>query len=145
MPGLNSGRRSRLFRAVHAEAAKRGMDHDQLRDLCRASYLIHSMADMSDADLLALYKGWTGKTLRTKRAALPKKGEAAASNQDQMISGAELEALEAEFAKRGMGREAKSNFIRRQIGGRDTIRTRRDFARVFHGVRAMNRREGLSA
>jgi hypothetical protein len=121
------------------------MDHDALREACKNAYDIHSLADMSEPDLMALYQGWTGKTLRRKRAALPKKGDAAEGAVDQMISGEELTALDAEFAKRSFGREARTNFIRRQLQGRDTIRTRRDFAKVFHGVRAMNRREGLSA
>jgi hypothetical protein len=131
-----------LFRGLHAEAAKRGLDHDGLRDVCRQSYGVHSMGEVSDADLVKLYKSFTGKGLRT-RARLPKRGEARDKAVEQMVSGEDLTALDSEFAKRSMGADARRNFVRRQLRGRDRIVTRRDYARVFHGLRAMNRREGL--
>ena len=68
--GTKNGYRNRLFRAVHAEALKRRLDHDGLRDLCREKHGVHSMAEMSDSQLLGLYREWTGHTLRTK-AKLP--------------------------------------------------------------------------
>jgi len=141
--GPKSGFRTRLFRAVHVEGAKRGLDHDGLRAMALEHFGVHSMADLKDEQLVAMYKGWTGKGLK-RTAKLPRAGEAAAAGAAQMVSADELEAFEMECAKRGWGVETKRNFVRRQLGGRDVIRTRRDFARVFAGVRAMNRREATA-
>lgn len=141
--GPRSGLRTRLFRAIHAEAVKRRMDHDALHDLCVSGFRVHSMSELTDEQLTSLYKGWTGHGIRTK-AKLPKKGEAERAPEVQMVSGEDLIRLDQEFAKRGMGAEGKRNFVRRQLGGREVIRTRRDYARVFNGVRAMNRREKLA-
>lgn len=143
MPGRMSGFRGRLFSAVHAEAQKRGMDHDALRAMCHAQYGVHSMSEMTEANLLKIYYGWTGKSLRRK-AKLPRRGEAAKQPQGeiQIASAEELITLDAEFAKRGLGQEGRENFIRRQLGGRGIVRTRRDFCSVLGGLRAMNKRDG---
>ena len=142
MPGRISGFRGRLFKGLHAEAIKRGVDHDGLRRICRESYGVHSMSEVSDSDLVALYKSFTGKTLK-RRSPLPRRGESCGQLVEQMVSGEDLVSLDAEFAKRSMGADARQSFVRRQLGGRDKIVSRRDFARVFHGLRAMSRREGL--
>jgi hypothetical protein len=131
--------RAKLFRALHAEASKRGMDHDGLRDACRERYSVHSMGDLSDAQLEALYRGWTGHGLKRK-SPLPKRGYA--RGQDvEMVSAEDIDLLGRAFAARGWGKETQTAFIRRQLNGRAEIRTRRDFWRVFSGVRAMNRRD----
>jgi hypothetical protein len=141
MPGPHSAFRGRLFKAVHAEAAKRDMDHDALRDLCHRSYGVRFMSEMTDADLLKLYRSFTGKSLKRK-AQLPRRGELDEAG-ERLISGEELVALDAEFARRALGPEARQNFVRRQLKGRDEIRTRSDFVRVWNGIRAMNRRDGV--
>lgn len=108
------------------------------------NYGVHSMSEMSEINLMKIYHGWTGKGLR-RRARLPKRGEAAARpGEIQMASGEELVGLDSEFAKRELGEEGRENFIRRQLGGRLTVRTRRDFVKVLGGLRAMNRRDGLT-
>ena len=139
MPGLQSGFRGRIFKAVHAEALKRKIDHDGLHNLCVERFKVHSMSDVTDGQLLSIYREWTGKTLRN-RAKLPSR--AWKSEGIQMISGEELITLAQEFAKRGLGAEGQRNFIRRQLDGRDQIRTRKEFARVLGGIRAMNKRDG---
>jgi hypothetical protein len=59
-----------------------------------------------------------------------------------MVSGEDLELLGRAFANRGWSEDTQRNFIRRQLGrGREQIRTRADFHRVFSGVRAMSKRE----
>lgn len=143
MAGRQSAFRGRLFKGVHAEAAKRGLDHDGLRDLCHRSYGVRSMSEISDSDLMSLYKSFTGKGLR-RRARLPQRGEAAANpGVETIITGEELLELDREFAKRSMGEDSRRNFVRRQLRGRDRIVSRRDYSRVLGGLRAMNRREGL--
>lgn len=132
--------RARLMRAIHAEGKRRKLDHDALHDLVEARFGVRSMAAMKTEDLLALYKGWTGHGLRS-RAAKPARGEAATSRL-RMVSSEEMISLEMEFAKRGLGDEGKRNFVRRQLRGRDQVRTRGDWTRVMAPLRAMNRREG---
>jgi hypothetical protein len=78
-----------------------------------------------------------------RRAELPRRGDAAKGTGERMVSGDELMEFERQCAKRNWGEETRRNFLRRQLDGRDRIRTRRDFARAYNGVRAMNRREGL--
>lgn len=133
--------RSKLFRAVHAEAAKRGLDHDGLRDVCREQFGVHSMGELTEQQLEGLYRNWTGHKLRRKRTtALPKRGYAQGRD-IELVSGDDLETLGNAFAIRGWGKDTQRAFIRRQLGGREEIRTKRDFWRVFNGVRAMNRRD----
>jgi hypothetical protein len=107
--------------------------------MCRQNFGAHSMADLTDADLVKIYKGWTGRGFK-RAGKLPRRGEGQQGGAAVMITGDELMALDAAFAERGIGQEGRSNFIRRQLQGRDVIRTRRDFARVFGGLRAMSRR-----
>src|SRR5580704_8717419 len=91
--GPKAGMRARLFRGIHAEAAKRKMDHDALHDMCVREYGVASMHAMSDQQLVMLYKGWTGKGLRT-RSGLPRKGEAADARVVEMVTGEDLTRLE---------------------------------------------------
>lgn len=131
--------KARLFRAVHAEGTKHGLDHDAIHDLCRERFQVHSMSEMTEGQLAALYHGWTGHGLRRKNP-LPRRGYA--RGQDvELVSAEDIETLGRAFAARGWGKETQTAFIRRQLQGRAEIRTRRDFWRVFSGVRAMNRRE----
>jgi hypothetical protein len=140
MAGAKSAFRTRLFRAIHAEAPKRGFDHDGLHDMCTERFGVHSMSQLSDDQLLAIYRGWTGKTLK-RRASLADPGWK--QEPDAMVSGEELTVLDQEFAKRGLGHEGRRNFVRRQLRGRESIRSRKDYVRVLHGIRAMNARENL--
>lgn len=127
--------------ALHAEAAKRGLDHEGLRDVCRMRFSVESMTALSEGQLKTLYRDWTGRNFVTKRTTpLPKRGYAS-SKDLEMVSAEDLETLERAFAARQWGPETKRNFIRRQLGGREQIKTRRDFQKVFSGVRAMNRRD----
>lgn len=132
--------RARLFQALHAEAAKRGLDHDALHDLCRQRFQVASMSAMNEGRLQTLYHDWTGKSVR-RRSPLPKKG-AAKGKTDAMVSKEDIETLGRAFAARNWGPETQRLFVSRQLGGREQIRTRGDFWKVFSGVRAMNRRDG---
>jgi hypothetical protein len=143
MPGKQSGYRARLFKALHAEGIKRGLDHDGLHDLCCQQFAVHSMGDATEHQLAGLYRNWTGHTLRN-RAKLPRRGEAAKrASAGQMVSAEEAILMDAEFASRDLHGDARANFIRRQLRGRDQVRTRADWVRVITPLRNMNRREGL--
>ncbi|MEN6601768.1 MAG: hypothetical protein ABFD86_05075 [Bryobacteraceae bacterium] len=135
-----NAKRAKLFRAVHAEAARRKIDHDALHDICRHRFGVSSMGDLSEGQLESIYRSWTGHGIRTRP--LPRRGYGR-SAEAEMVSAEDLETLGRAFARRNWGDEAQRTFIRRQLHGRDQIRTKRDFWKVFSGVRAMNRREGL--
>lgn len=141
--GVKSGYRNRLFRAVHAEAKKRKMDHDALHDMCRTRFGATSMSALTDAQLQTIYSDWTGHGLK-RRAPLPKRGEVGTKALMVMATPEDLEMMEAEFAKRNLGTESKRAFIRRQLRGRDVLRTRGDVVKVTAGIRAMNRRDGIA-
>jgi hypothetical protein len=135
--GPKSGYRARLFRALHVEGVKRGLDHQALHAMFASSFGLRTMADATDAQLLGVYRQWTGKTLKY-RGQLPRRNE---SPDAEMVSRADIEDLDQEFAKRGLAGNGRAEFIRRQLRGRDLIRTRKDYTRVMGGLRAMNRRD----
>ena len=123
---------------MHAEGLKRGLDHDGLRGCFPEC---HSLSVVKTEDLARVLQGWTGRTVRRKTP-LPRKGYGT-KGEIELISGDDLNTLGEAFQRREMGVDAQRNFIRRQLGGRESIRTRADFHKVFSGIRAMNRRDGL--
>jgi hypothetical protein len=141
--GKDKARRAKIFRALHAEAAKRKMDHDALRDLIHERTGVHSMADATTQQLYDLLHSWTGKGIK-RTTPLPRKGCTAPEAPKQFVSGEDLDTLAEAFNRRGWAEETRRVFIRRQLRGRETIRTVADFHRVFSGVRAMNRRDEKS-
>ena len=136
--GPDKAIRARAFRALHAEAAKRKIDHDGLRDV----FGVKSLADVATHELVSRLKDWTGKGLR-RVTALPRKGYLQKKGPTELVSEEDLRTLAEAFGHRSMDENAQWLFIQRQLGGRDKIRTRADFHKVFSGVRAMNRRDGL--
>jgi hypothetical protein len=132
--GKEKAYRAKLLRALHAEGLKRGIDHEGLREL----FNTRSLASVETADLQRVLFSW-GKRVRSQ--ALPRKGYAKKPVAAEMVSGEDLTLLGDAFQRRGWSDEQRRNFIRRQLGGRDVVRSRKDFHRVFSGVRAMNRRD----
>ena len=104
--GAKSGYRNRLFRAIHAEAKKRKMDHDAIHDMCLTRFGV-GMAKLTDMQLMEIYSGWTGHGLR-RPAPLPKRGEVGATVL-QMATPEDLEMMAAEFAKRGLDEQGRRN------------------------------------
>ena len=139
----NSGYRNRLFGAVHAEAAKRGMDHRALHDLVRERFGLHSMSDITAEQLHELYRAWTKKTLRRK-VALPKPGDRM-RDASKLVSAEEMIELEQEFSRRGMTGEERRGFVRRQLGGKEEVHTRGGWAAVLFGLREWRKREERKA
>jgi len=132
--GPDKGFRARLFRALHAEALKRHIDHDGLRDI----FGVKSLANVETEALQARLKAWSGHSVRRKTQ-LPRKGYGKSGELD-MVGVEDLQTLANAFEIAGMDEIAQTNFIRRQLRGRAAVRTRADFHKVFSGVRAMNRR-----
>lgn len=121
---------------LHAEAAKRKIPHEDLREM----FGVHSLSVVDVDALLRMLRGW--KLRVPRKTALPRKGDQALQpGTPQMVSGEDLETLARAFAQRGWGLDTQRNFIRRQLRGREVVRTVADFQRVFSGVRAMNRRD----
>ena len=136
--------RSRLFRAIHAEARKKGLDHDALHDICLLKFQASSMAALDPAQLKTLFRDLTGKNLRPARrqSPLPRAGYGTHNEPLELVTPDDLETLARACAIRGWGQDTLRAFIIRQLG-HDQIRTRRDCHRVFSPLRAMNRRDGL--
>jgi hypothetical protein len=132
------------MRALHKEAAQRGLDHDGLHQMCRVNFSVESMAELNVGQLKTAFHDVTGEYFVSHKVKLPPRGYGD-QGELEMVSPAELEILERAMAKRRWGPETKRNFIRRQLGGRAQILTRVDLKKVFRGVQAMNRREGLDA
>lgn len=140
--------RARLMGALHSEGVKRGFDHDRLRELCGERYGVESMKDLSIDQMDDLFKHWLGRRFpRARRTAarppLPARG-AAQESVSEIVSPQHLETLGRAFGMRGWGPKTKREFIRRQLGGREQIRTKADFQKVFRGVQAINRRDGIA-
>lgn len=137
--GPASAYRAKLFRALHAEGIKRGMDHDALRD----TFGVKSMSTISTEQLQARLKDWTGKSVR-RVTPLPRRGYGKKRGPLEMVTEEDLATLAEAFGRRGMDKISQQCFIFRQLGGKDSVvRTRGDFHKVFSGIRAMNRRDGL--
>jgi hypothetical protein len=136
--GPDKGFRGKVFKALHAEALKRGIDHDGLRDM----FGVKSMSTIETHKLVDKLKSWTGKGIR-RSSPLPRRGYATKRGPAELVSAEDLNTLAEAFSRRGMDSNAQWLFIQRQLQGRDTIRTRADFHRVFSGIRAMNRRDGI--
>jgi hypothetical protein len=115
-------------------------------------FKVRSLSTVETNDLVGLLKQWTGRAVRKSRPSrksawparpaeqMPRRGYGK-NGETELVGGDDLNTLAEAFAQRNMGKEAQANFIRRQLRGRDSIRTRADFHRVFSGVRAMNRRD----
>lgn len=143
MPGVKSGYRARLMRGIHAQGLKQRLDHDRLHDLVRENYQCASMSHMTDGQLLALYKLLAGGRELKKRGKLPNRGEVPGANAE-IASAEDLVLLDHHFAKAGFTEEGKVAFLKRQLKGRDCVRTRGDVTRVMTAVRAINRRANAS-
>ena len=136
--GPHKGFRAKLFRALHAEAIKRAMDHEALRD----TFGVKSMSTIPTEQLQDRLKAWTGKSVR-RTTPLPRRGYGKKKGPLEMVTGEDLNTLAEAFSRRGMDNDAQWLFIQRQLSGRDEIRTLGDFHKVFSGIRAMNRRDGI--
>jgi len=131
--------RAKLFRAVHAEGLKRGFDHGGLHDLCCARFDVASMHQMTNQQLYELYHGWTGKGMK-RTSPLPRRGYGK-QGELEMVSSADLEALAKLYHDLSWGEETRRAFTRRVLRGREQIRTRADWWKVFSGARAIQRRQ----
>jgi hypothetical protein len=140
MAGIRSAFRARLYRGIHAEAAKARMDHDALHDMAVKNCDVHSMAQLTDDQLLWMYRQLSGGKKLKSRGKLPRQGETRQGADSELVSGEDLVMLDQQFAEAGFSETGKMTFLRRQLKGRDFIRTRGDLIQVMGGIRAMTKR-----
>ncbi len=127
--------RTKLMRMLHAEAAKRGLSHEDLR----SAFGVESLSKASDADLTAWLRN-AGKRLRSQP--LPRAGDHKKATVE-FLTEENRELLDRAFESMGWDADTRRGFIMRQIK-RDKIYTNADFHRVFSGIRGMQRRTAKS-
>lgn len=64
--GPNAGFKNRVMRAIHAEAKKRGIDHDGLHDIAAMRWGVKSLSAATGEQLYGLYHEWAKKGLRRR-------------------------------------------------------------------------------
>lgn len=152
----STDQRAKFFRGLHAEAAKRGLDHAALHELVSKRYGVDSLRKLSDAQLRDWYREFTGRGFKhagvpgaARRHAAGKAGRRGTPDTRNLTPAIELVDTEdlvmmRDFARMQLGWSAETldKFIRRQIG-RDAIRTMAEFNKVLWGLKAMKRRRGV--
>ena len=129
-------------RAIFAEGRKRGLDHDQLRDVAESvTKRTRSIAELTHSEAAAVLKQLKGQdfvSLRTIQYRRQKKGVQQVVQQDQLNLIAAL-ASQRRLTPRGL-----NQFCERTCG-HARPRTTVEANKVIEGLKAMNRREGLWA
>ena len=133
--------RVNILRALHAEGKKRGLDHGGLREIASQRFGVSSVSALTEDQMKTLYRDWTGQVFHSKRHAIRNKARRhaagtagrkdAPSKVEHLVSGDDLEMLGSYAARLGWGTETLGKFIRRQLGGRETIRTVADLNKVL--------------
>ena len=141
--------RTRLLRGFHGEGKRRGLDHDGMRDVAADRFGVSSMAALKLEQMQAWYRDWTGRAFRPKRRrivdaarrkAAGKAGRTGAEDKVvHLASGEDLDLLGEYAARLGWGKQTLGSFIRRQLQGRETIRTVGDLNKVLWPMKRMAR------
>lgn len=144
MPDTQS--RAVSMRALHAEARKRGLGHDELHDLALQRFGKGSLGELTAAEL----RRWAGELRRaqTPRSGQGRRRQGTDGTRRQKPSGVvelagskELELIGGYAEALGWGRDRLDGFIRRQLGERGKVRTLAEANKVIHGLKALYRRE----
>lgn len=136
--------RVRVLGALHSEGAKRGLSHIDLRECAGCE----SLAALSDEQLLAAFEALTGKRFRVWHPGIRSKERRQAAGTAghkgtketvaHLVSPDDMRMLyDAAYSKLGWDHERLRGFIRRQLGGRDQIRTLADFNKVWWPLKRM--------
>lgn len=147
-PRGDSPQRALIMRALHAEGAKKGLSHEDLREAAGVA----SLSALSQDDLEAVFEKIAGRKFRAKHGGLKSKarrraaGLAGGKRDPQpdvmvLVSAAELAMLDRLCDRMGWTRERLDGFIRRQLGERGRIRTVAEFNKVFQPLRIIWRRQ----
>ena len=142
-----------LLRALHAEGRKRGLGHDALHDLAVEHFGVDSLSRLTHPQARGLFKRVAGRQFHAKRhrirsverrkAAGTEGRKGLKQNVTTMISPADCALLyEIAYGKLGWAEQTLKRFIRRQLRGRDQIRTMGDLNAVLWPVKRMARERG---
>ena len=147
--------KTRVMGALHAEAAKRGLSHQDLSERAGKRYGFASMADLDDGQLRDLFLDLTGRVFhpkhpgmrnRQRRKAAGTAGRKNAINKVvEMAATVDVEMVYQLAYGLGWTQETIKTFIRRQLGGRDQLRTMADINKVLWGLKAIAKRKKSGA
>ena len=126
--------RTQIFRALHAEGAKRGLGHEEIREIARDRFGISSMGELDIDQVRALYRQVAGREFRSKHPGIRDrrrrraagtagrhKGQGRSGKVVHLVRPEDVELL-CQLACRRLGWSEKTLkvFIRRQLRGRDS-------------------------
>ena len=146
----------KLLRAVHAEAAKKDLDHHALHAQAVECFGVDSIAVLTEQQLRDLFRGVAGRPYRAKHPGVrgnERRQAAGMAGRKKAPGGADVDEKVVHLATTadvqlcydaayaiGWDRERLMSFIRRQLGGRETIRTLAECNKVLWPLKAMGRR-----
>ena len=146
---------SKVMGALHAEAAKLGLSHQDLSEMAGQRYGVASMAALDDGQLRDLFLDLTGRVFhpkhpgmqnRQRRKAAGTAGRKDASNKVvEMAATVDVEMVYQLGYALGWTQQTIKTFIRRQLRGRDQLRTMADVNKVLWGLRAIAKRKKSGA
>lgn len=140
------GSRDKALRGLHAEARKRGLDHDALHEIALERFQRGSLRDLSVAQI----QGWANElrqaqaprsaASRRRQGTAGRKTAGKAAKVVELVGAKELELIGGYAEALGWDRARLDGFIRRQLGEHGRVRTVGDANKVIDGLRAMYRR-----
>ena len=135
--------RKKLMRGLHAEAAKRGIAHDDLRSIAG----VDSLGKASNAQLGRAFEQLCGRPFlarhpgirdRRRRKAAGNAGHKSyESNLVELASADDLLMIRQAADRLGWGPQTLEKFTSRQLKGRSEIRTLADVNKVFQPIKRM--------
>lgn len=140
MIATSKAKSTNQVRAIFAEGRKRGLDHDQLRDVVESeTRRTRSIAELTHREAEAVLRKLKGNgfvSLRTIQYHRKKQGV------QQVVQQEQLDLIAALASQRHWPAETLLNFCKRQCG-HTKPRTTSEANKVIEGLKAMNRREEL--
>ena len=147
--------RTKVMGALHAEAAKRDLSHQDLSEMAGKRYGVGSMSDLNEGKLRDLFRDLTGKPFRAKHPGMRNRqhrqaaGTAGRKNANhkvvEMADATDVEMVYQLAYALGWTLQTIKTFIRRQLGGRDQLRTMADVNKVLWGLKAIAKRKKSGA
>ena len=147
--------KTKVMGALHAEALKRRLSHQDLSDMADRRYGVASMAALDDGQLRGLFLDLTGRLFHPKHPGMHdrqrRQAAGTAGRKDgnpklvEMAATADVEMVYQLGYSLGWTRQTIQTFIRRQLGGREQLRTMADVNKVLWGLKAIARRKQSGA
>ena len=147
--------KTRVMGALHAEGLKRGLSHQDLSEMAGQRYGVASMAALDDGQLRDLFLDLTGRLFHPKHPGMRnrqrRQAAGTAGRKDgnpklvEMAATADVEMVYQIGYSLGWTRQTIQTFIRRQLGGREQLRTMAEVNKVLWGLKAIARRKTSGA